>query len=108
MALGENGWWLCRPVRITPDPIRGGDSVMVLCEVLNPDGTPHETNYRSTLVEQITSDVLEQECLFGFEQEYTMMDGQSVHGWPEKGYPAPQGPFYCGVVCENILPAYVV
>lgn len=29
-----------------------------------------------------------------------MMDGQSVFGWPDKGYPAPQGPFYCGVVCE--------
>lgn len=76
---------------------------MVLCEVLNPDGTPHETNHRSTLVEQLSPEVLEQECLFGFEQEYTMMDGQSVHGWPEKGYPAPQGPFYCGVVCRNPL-----
>lgn len=101
-AEGNNSDCILKPVRVTPDPIRGGDSVMVLCEVMNPDGTPHETNYRSTLVEQLSDEVLEQECLFGFEQEYTMMDGQSVHGWPEKGYPAPQGPFYCGVGSESV------
>ena len=25
-----------------------------------------------------------------------------VHGWPHGGYPAPQGPFYCGVGSESV------
>lgn len=39
---------------------------------------------------------------FGFEQEYTMLDGktQRVYGWPATGYPAAQGPFYCESVTE--------
>ena len=34
------------PVYFVPDPIRGGDNILVLCEVLNPDMTPHSTNTR--------------------------------------------------------------
>lgn len=36
-------------------------------------------------------------------QEYTMLSksGQ-VYGWPHGGYPAPQGPFYCGVGAESV------
>lgn len=30
-----------------------------------------------------------------------MMNGDQVYGWPENGYPAPQGPFYCGVGDES-------
>ncbi len=25
-----------------------------------------------------------------------------VYGWPHGGYPAPQGPFYCGVGSESV------
>ena len=34
---------------------------------------------------------------FGIEQEYTFIKDARPLGWPEHGYPAPQGPYYCGV-----------
>ena len=35
--------------------------------------------------------------MFGIEQEYTFFQEGRPYGWPEVGYPAPQGPYYCGV-----------
>ena len=35
--------------------------------------------------------------MFGIEQEYTFFRNGAPLGWPEQGYPAPQGPYYCGV-----------
>lgn len=63
----------CRPVYVCPDPTRGGDSVIVLCMVMNPDGTPHETNHRQPLMDLLDDEILAEEPLYGFEQEYTMM-----------------------------------
>ena len=41
--------------------------------------------------------------LYGFEQEYTMLTNSgNVYGWPQGGYPAPQGPFYCGVGSTSV------
>ena len=38
---------LLQPVHVIPDPDRfGGDGWLVMCEVLNADGTPHESNER--------------------------------------------------------------
>jgi glutamine synthetase len=95
----------CRPVRVVPDPIRGGDSVLVLCMVMSPDGTAHETNQRQALMDILDDEILAEEPLYGFEQEYTMMKGNTVYGWPMGGtqFPAPQGPFYCGVGAESVF-----
>ena len=46
-APGEESDCVLRPVLVKPDPIRGGDDVLVMCEVLNTDMTPHVTNSRS-------------------------------------------------------------
>lgn len=59
----------CRPVRVVKDPVRSGENdVLVLCMVMNPDNSPHETNERYKLMQQVTDAVKEEECLFGFEQ----------------------------------------
>ena len=39
-----------------------------MCDVLNPDGSPHDTNTRAKLAELLTSDVTAQQPLYGFEQ----------------------------------------
>ena len=86
-----------------PDPIRGGDDVLVMCEVMNPDSTPHATNTRAALADLLTDDVKAEAPLYGFEQEYTMLTpAGGVYGWPSGGYPAPQGPFYCGVGSTSV------
>eukprot|EP00245_Coleochaete_scutata_P006859 TRINITY_DN21672_c0_g1_i1.p1 TRINITY_DN21672_c0_g1~~TRINITY_DN21672_c0_g1_i1.p1 ORF type:complete len:421 (+),score=76.40 TRINITY_DN21672_c0_g1_i1:96-1358(+) len=102
-AEGRFSDCILQPVYTTVDPIRGGEDVLVLCEVLNPDGTPHVTNTRSKIKKILTSEILAEETLFGFEQEYTMLGKDArPYGWPSGGYPYPQGPFYCGVGIESV------
>ena len=62
---------ILRPVFSCPDPIRGSNSLLVLCEVMNPDGTPHATNTRAQLRAVLDAKVTAEAPLFGFEQEYS-------------------------------------
>jgi glutamine synthetase len=102
-AEGKNSDCILNPVFVCPDPIRGGDNVLVMCEVMDSTGAPHATNTRNMLESIINDKVRAEACLFGFEQEYTMLgDNGHVFGWPAGGYPAPQGPFYCGVGSESV------
>lgn len=90
-----------KPVCIVNDPLNEGGNFLVLCEVLNPDGTPHETNTRAKLRQVLEQGAEAEEAWFGFEQEYTLFQGSVPLGWPDSGYPAPQGPFYCGVGADE-------
>lgn len=101
-AEGSNSDCLLKPVYITPDPIRGGDDVLILNEVRLPDESVHKSNTRAQLV-QAAEVYKDHESLFGIEQEYTFFVGRSPLGWPEGGYPAPQGPFYCGVGADEVF-----
>ncbi|KAL4854616.1 Glutamine synthetase [Chlorella vulgaris] len=103
-AEGRSSDCILRPCYVVPDPIRGGDDVLVMCDVLDASSAPHPTNTRAKLAAIINDKVKAEACLFGFEQEYTMMakGGQAVYGWPAGGFPAPQGPFYCGVGSESV------
>ena len=100
-AEGNDSDCMLKPVRIVKDPIRGGDNIIVMCEVYNADGTVHETNHRSKLRE-LAEKYAEQEAWFGIEQEYTFLDGNKPLGWPEEGFPGPQGPYYCAVGTNNV------
>lgn len=101
-AEGHASDCLLKPVYFAPDPIRGGDDILVMCEVFNANGTVHESNSRAALRELMEKHS-EQEPWFGIEQEYTFFTGRSPLGWPEGGYPAPQGPFYCGVGADEVF-----
>ena len=91
-----------KPVWMCPDPIRGGDHILVMCEVCNPDGSPHKSNARAALVE-LAEKFKEHKPWFGIEQEYILMDGKQPAGWPEEGFPErPQGPYYCSVGSEDV------
>ena len=50
-APGDNSDCVLRPVYSCPDPITGEDNVLVMCEVLLPDMTPHPTNTRAACAE---------------------------------------------------------
>src|SRR5881394_3079594 len=62
-APGSNSDCVLQPVASYPDPIRGGDDVLVMCEVLLPDMTPHDTNTRA-LLRPIAEKFADQEPLF--------------------------------------------
>ena len=95
-ALGHDSDCVLRPVFICPDPLRGPDDKLVMCEVELTDFTPHPTNTRAQLRE-VAEKYADQEPMFGIEQEYTFFKDGRPLGWPAIGYPAPQGPYYCGV-----------
>ncbi|MCD6039714.1 MAG: glnA [Gammaproteobacteria bacterium] len=107
-ALGHDSDLILQPVCIVNDPILGEKNYLALCEVLNPDGTPHSSNKRRRLVELMEQGGHTQEPWIGFEQEYTLFSGQQPLGWPERGYPAPQGPFYCGIGADEVFGRHLV
>lgn len=97
-AFGDDSDLLLEPVNFVPDPIRGEGNFLVMCEVLNPDGTPHYTNQRAKLREIMeAAETASEDPWIGFEQEYTLMKGSAPLGFPETGFPAPQGPYYCSI-----------
>ncbi len=102
-AEGGDSDCMLKPVALYPDKGRAplyekdDNAFLVMCEVENPDGTPHFTNMRSTVID-------DPEAWFGLEQEYFLFEkGRPLH-WPsEPGtFPSPQGKYYCGVGYENV------
>jgi glutamine synthetase len=97
-ASGSDSDCLLQPVAVFPDPDRfGGNGWLVMTEVLNADGTPHESNGRATIEED------DDDFWFGFEQEYTLIDPDTSLplGFPKSGFPKPQGPYYTSVGSAN-------
>ena len=106
-APGKNSDCVLKPVFSCPDPVRGGSDVLVMCEVLLTDMTPHLTNTRAQL-RPVAEKFANQAPLFGIEQEYTFFEDGRPHGFPVGGFPAPQGFYYCGVGADEVFGRPVV
>ena len=106
-AEGNFSDCLLKPVWLCKDPIRGKENILVMCEVMNADGSVHASNTRAHLRE-IEEKFSKEKIWFGIEQEYTFFEGRNPLGWPEGGYPAPQGPFYCGVGADEAFGREIV
>ena len=92
-ATGDSSECLLKPVRVYPWNL---GHYIVLCEVKNPDGSDHESNTRATLRKRAKS-CKDEEFWWGFEQEYFVTKDKLPLGFPQGGYPEPQGLYYCGV-----------
>jgi glutamine synthetase len=101
-APGKASDCVLKPVFVCPDPLRGDPNVLVMCEVLLTNMSPHPTNTRALLT-PVAKKFASQEPLFGIEQEYTFFKGGRPHGFPESGYPAPQGFYYCGIGADEVF-----
>ena len=93
-AEGGSSDCLLKPIAVYQDPDRR-DGYLIMTEVLNADGTPHESNGRATIDDD------DNDFWFGFEQEYFLWD-------PETNLPTglskdqtPQGQFYCSAGAKN-------
>lgn len=106
-APGSNSDCVLKPVFICPDPLRGADNKLVMCEVLLTDMKPHPTNTRAACVETAKK-YASHDMWFGIEQEYTFFEGSKPLGWPDNGFPAPQGPYYCGVGADEVFGREIV
>ncbi len=94
-AEGHSSDCVLKPVAVYPDSTRL-NGALVMCEVMMPDGeTPHPTNARATILD-------DEGAWFGFEQEYFFYQDGRPLGFPEHGFPAPQGPYYTGVGYKNV------
>lgn len=99
-AEGHSSDCILKPVNVYKDSGRK-EAYLVMCEVMNPDGTPHVSNARAQFED-------DEDFWFGFEQEYTFIKGGKPLGFPKDGYPAPQGKYYCAVGHGNITAREIV
>lgn len=93
-AEGHSSDCLLKPVALYPDSTRR-NGYLVMTEVLMPSGEPHPSNFRSTVPD-------DPDLWIGFEQEYFLYEDGRPLGFPEEGYPAPQGTYYTGVGYKNV------
>ena len=104
-APAQNSDCILKPIGFWSNHLKKaeGNHYLVLCEVFNPDNSPHNSNTRVHL-RNVMEQSQDEDCLIGFEQEYVLFDGALPLGWPREGNkePAPQGPYYCGVGTSKV------
>lgn len=107
-APGDKSDLVLKPVQFVKDPLRGEGNYLVMCEVFHMDGLPIPSNTRAPLRELYGSYGKNLDAWMGFEQEYTFFADQRPLGWPSKGYPSPQGPFYCAIGADCVFGREIV
>nr|BAK96222.1 glutamine synthetase type 2 [Callorhinchus milii] len=101
-AEGSNSDMYLVPVSMFRDPFCRDPNKLVLCEVLKYNRKPAETNLRHTC-NQAMDQARQSRPWFGLEQEYTLFGiDKRPYGWPQNGFPGPQGPYYCGVGADRV------
>ncbi len=103
-ATGSESDIILKPVKKYVNPFfESCPSNLVLCECLNKDMTPHDTNHRPKC-EKLSIDNEKENCLFGIEQEYVIYGNNGIpYKWCSETMPinninkCVQGEFYCGV-----------
>ncbi|MCA9540147.1 MAG: glutamine synthetase beta-grasp domain-containing protein [Myxococcales bacterium] len=103
-AAGRDSDIVLKPVSAVRDPFRKGHYLVMTEVFVGATGEPHVSNRRSELRKVLDLGAARADALFGFEQEYTFVrpTGRPL-GFPDDGYPAPQGPYYCAVGVQNIV-----
>lgn len=99
-----------QPVAMFRDPFSNNpDSKLILCETTLFDGTPIPSNTRNSCA-AVMKRAAEHKPWFGIEQEYSLMDLETGRplGWPKKGQPEPQGPYYCGAEAGKVFGRAVI
>ena len=91
-AEGSSSDCILKPVQIyKSSTFDRYPTVYVFCEVMNPDGTPHESNKRALLGEE------DETIWFGFEQEYFIRSQKTKEILGLERNSESQGRYYCGV-----------
>jgi len=95
-AEGYSSDCYLKPVRLYQSQIKNDNQyplIYVLCEVMDKNNKPHETNDRNKLGEE------DKDFWVGFEQEYFIRSSHNkdVLGFERGGTVDPQGKYYCGV-----------
>jgi len=103
-ADGTDSEVIIKPRALFIDPFRPKfmNALIVLCDTYKPNGTPLKGNKRqwaSSLFNQAFDEI----PWYGIEQEYFLMNKKTEKplGFPEDGWPNPQGQYYCSVGTKN-------
>jgi len=96
-APGNDSEVLLEPVAVFRDPFRRqGNNVLVLAAAKKASGGDAIDTYYECA--KVMEGCKKEKPWFGIEQEYTLYrsDEKTPLGFPERGLPKPQGPYYCG------------
>jgi glutamine synthetase len=99
-TIGSNSDCKLQPIKLIKNPIVK-NSIIVLCEVLNPDNTTHSSNMRRKLVDLEDKYQKDFNFKFGIEQEYVLINENEPYRWYSYCLPEKQGQYYCSVGYEN-------